>query len=198
MKRFLSFFLLLVLFLPLLSGCTSYQTKGYTKTGDVTNYVCLRIKDFGSVVIELYPDLAPLTVANFQSLVSSGYYNGQTFHRVAPGFVIQGGAHTGSGDAPTTIKGEFASNGVSGNTLSHTRGTVSMARTSINMDSASSQFFIVLEDATGLDGGYAAFGRVILGMSAVDRVADTETVGEEPVEKIVISEAYFVSPDNAG
>jgi peptidyl-prolyl cis-trans isomerase B (cyclophilin B) len=124
---------------------------------------------------ELYPEIAPNTVANFVNLVESGFYNGLIFHRVIPGFMIQGGDPTGTGMGGPgyAIKGEFAANGVK-NDLRHTRGVLSMAR-SMMKDSAGSQFFVMHEDAPHLDGQYAAFGKVIEGMDAVDNVAGTAT-----------------------
>lgn len=124
---------------------------------------------------ELYPEIAPNTVANFVNLVESGFYNGLIFHRVIPGFMIQGGDPTGTGMGGPgyAIKGEFAANGIK-NDLAHTRGVLSMAR-SMMKDSAGSQFFVMHEDAPHLDGQYAAFGKVIEGMDAVDNVANTPT-----------------------
>ncbi|NLC88735.1 MAG: peptidylprolyl isomerase, partial [Clostridiaceae bacterium] len=124
-----------------------------------------------SIVIELDEQAAPVTVANFQKLVAEGFYNGIIFHRIIPGFMIQGGdpQGTGTGGSDTHIKGEFASNGVN-NHLSHVRGAVSMARTQVP-DSASSQFFICHADSLFLDGQYAAFGKVVAGMEEVDRIA---------------------------
>lgn len=128
------------------------------------------------VTIELYPEYAPQTVANFVKLVKEGFYNGLTFHRIVPGFVAQGGDPDGdgSGGSDANIKGEFLANGVETNTLSHTKGVISMAR-SQHPDSASSQFFICLDDtATALDGSYAAFGKVIAGMDIVEKFAEVE------------------------
>lgn len=124
---------------------------------------------------ELYPEKAPNTVNNFISLANSGFYDGLTFHRVIPGFMIQGGCPdgTGMGGPGHTIKGEFLSNGVE-NTLRHTRGVLSMARAN-NPDSAGSQFFIMHADAPHLDGQYAAFGKVVEGMEAVDEIAAVPT-----------------------
>ena len=124
---------------------------------------------------ELYPEIAPNTVANFVNLVESGFYNGLIFHRVIPGFMIQGGDPTGTGMGGPgySIKGEFAANGVR-NSLRHTRGVLSMAR-SMMPNSAGSQFFVMHADAPHLDGQYAAFGKVIEGMEAVDHVAETKT-----------------------
>ncbi len=129
----------------------------------------------GSIVLELYPDLAPITVANFAELVKDKFYDGLIFHRVIAGFMIQGGdpQGTGMGGSKKTIKGEFAINGFQ-NPISHERGVISMARTSAP-NSASSQFFIMHEDGKFLDGQYAAFGRVIDGMDVVDRIAATKT-----------------------
>ena len=124
------------------------------------------------MVLELYPEVAPLTVANFEKLVSQGFYDGLIFHRVIPGFMIQGGdpEGTGMGGSPETIRGEFAANGVM-NPLKHERGVISMART-MAPNSASSQFFIMHKDAPHLDGSYAAFGRVVEGIEAVDHIAE--------------------------
>ena len=139
--------------------------------------VALYIKNYGAVVIELYPDVAPNTVNNFISLVKAGFYDDNTFHRLMPGFVLQGGdpSGTGTGDAGYKIKGEFTNNGFTNN-LKHTKGIVSMARGSYSMDSAGSQFFIMLGEAPHLDGDYAAFGKVIDGMEIVERIEKTEKV----------------------
>lgn len=120
---------------------------------------------------ELYPEKAPNTVNNFISLANKGFYDGLTFHRIIDGFMIQGGdpEGTGMGGSDGTIKGEFSANGVENN-LSHTRGAISMARNSVSMDSASSQFFIVQSDSTYLDGQYACFGYVTSGMEIVDQI----------------------------
>lgn len=134
----------------------------------------MKIRDHGTVRLELYPDIAPITVENFVKLASEGFYDGLTFHRIYPGFMIQGGdpAGNGSGGSGTNIKGEFSANGVE-NSLSHTRGVISMARAQ-NYDSASSQFFIMHADSTFLDGQYAAFGKVVEGMDVIDSVASVE------------------------
>lgn len=125
------------------------------------------------IKLELYPDIAPITVENFKSLVEKSFYNGLTFHRIIKGFMIQGGDPLGNGmgGSDKTIKGEFLANGVN-NTLRHTRGVISMARSSYP-DSASSQFFIMHEDAPHLDGNYAAFGKVTEGIEVVDSLAST-------------------------
>ena len=129
----------------------------------------------GKIEIELYPEVAPITVKNFEKLVSEGFYDGLIFHRVIPGFMIQGGdPHgTGMGGAKENIKGEFARNGVK-NDLKHTRGVISMAR-AFDPNSASSQFFIMHADAPHLDGSYAAFGKVVSGMEVVDEIASIPT-----------------------
>ena len=128
------------------------------------------------IKLELYPDIAPITVENFEKLVSEKFYDGLVFHRVISGFMIQGGCPdgTGMGGPGYHIKGEFASNGVK-NDLKHTRGVISMAR-SMDPNSAGSQFFIMHQDAPHLDGNYAAFGRVISGMEIVDILATTTPV----------------------
>lgn len=138
--------------------------------------VRMEMENGGIVEIELYPEYAPETVANFESLVAEGFYDGLTFHRVIAGFMIQGGdpLGTGMGGAPRKIKGEFAANGWKKNTLSHTRGVISMARSQM-FNSASSQFFICHADATFLNGQYAAFGKVVSGMETVDEIASVAT-----------------------
>ena len=162
-------------------------------------YADIAIKDYGTVSLELYPDKAPITVDNFVSLARSGFYDGLTFHRIMNGFMMQGGdpEGNGKGGSGTTIKGEFSANGVE-NDLSHVRGTVSMARSSGDMDSASSQFFIVQSDSVYLDGQYAGFGKVTSGIDIVDRICaeakpvdnnGTIPAAEQPViESITIRE----------
>ena len=143
------------------------------------------------IKIELDYDAAPITAANFEKLVREGFYDGLTFHRVIRGFMIQGGdpRGNGTGGSGTTIKGEFAANGVN-NTLLHKRGVISMARSQMP-DSASSQFFIMHEDAPHLDGQYAAFGKVVEGMEAVDEIAAVRTDWhDKPVEPVVMKRVY--------
>ncbi len=144
----------------------------------------------GQFTIELMPEFAPKTVENFEKLVRQGFYDGLTFHRVIDGFMAQGGdpMGTGMGGSSETIPGEFLSNGFADNKLSHTRGVISMAR-SMNPNSASSQFFICYDDASFLDGQYAAFGKVIEGMEVVDSFLEVKRVGSEggtPTEPIRI------------
>lgn len=140
--------------------------------------VAMYIEDYGSIVIELYPDIAPNTVNNFISLVKSGFYDNNTFHRLVPGFVLQGGDPNGMGTGGPgyTIKGEFSKNGVENN-LKHTKWIVSMAR-SQDYDSAGSQFFIMLGTAESLDGEYAAFGKVIDGKENINRIIKSEGVSD--------------------
>ena len=134
------------------------------------------IKDFGEITAELYPDKAPKTVENFLKLVDEGFFSGLIFHRVICGFMIQGGGYNEDFQQKHTasIKGEFASNGFRQNDIKHTRGVLSMARTMVK-DSASSQFFIMLQNAPHLDGEYAAFGMVTKGIEIVDEIAELPT-----------------------
>lgn len=147
--------------------------------------VAMEIENYGSIVIELYPEVAPNTVNNFISLVKSGFYDNNTFHRLMPGFVLQGGdpEGQGSGGPGYNIKGEFSANGFS-NDLKHTEGIISMARAQ-SYDSAGSQFFIMLGTATHLDGQYAAFGKVIDGMDNVRYIASNEPVANTESGKLV-------------
>lgn len=139
---------------------------------DNAAYATIDVEDYGTVTVALYPDYAPITVENFVKLAKDGFYDGLTFHRIMSGFMAQGGdpLGNGTGGSDEEIKGEFTSNGVN-NTLSHTRGAISMARSSLP-DSASSQFFIVHEDSTFLDGDYAVFGYVTEGMDVVDKICE--------------------------
>lgn len=141
-----------------------------------THHVEITIKDMGTIKVELDGDAAPITVQNFLDLAGSGFYDGLTFHRIINGFMMQGGDPNGdgTGGSEQTIKGEFAENGIE-NDLSHTRGAISMARAQ-DMDSASSQFFIVHQDSTYLDGQYACFGYVIDGMDIVDQIRENTKV----------------------
>ncbi|WP_353626184.1 peptidylprolyl isomerase [Bacillus sp. JCM 19041] len=143
---------------------------------DEVPIVTMEMEDGGIVKMELYPDMALHSVNNFVALIESGFYDGLTFHRIIPGFMVQGGdpEGTGQGGPGYAIKGEFSSNGIENN-LSHERGILSMAR-SQDADSAGSQFFIMHEDEPELDGNYAAFGKVIKGMEVIDQIAETETV----------------------
>ena len=149
--------------------------------------ITIQMKDGGVMKAELYPEIAPITVKNFVDLAAKGFYNGLIFHRVIPGFMIQGGdpQGTGMGGPGYTIKGEFSANGVR-NDLKHTRGVLSMAR-AYDPDSAGSQFFIMHENSPHLDGQYAAFGKVIEGIEVVDKIASVKTdYNDRPYEDQVI------------
>ena len=162
--------------------------KVYRTTETETDTVLI-MTSAGNIIVELYPDIAPITVANFKSLVARSYYDGTIFHRVIKDFMIQGGQ--GATSVPQ-IKGEFSANGVQ-NDLKHVRGVLSMARANA-MDSASSQFFICHGDAAWLDGQYAAFGRVISGMDAVDRIAVTQTdSNDRPLTDQVMIKVLFLA-----
>ena len=170
MKKFR--FLLGIVLIPILflTGCSSDEE---TLTGK--HHAEIVVQDYGTIKVELDADQAPITVQNFIDLANSGFYDGLTFHRIIEGFMIQGGDPNGDGTGGSghTIRGEFTQNGVN-NTLSHTRGAISMARSSA-VNSASSQFFIVHEDSTYLDGSYAVFGYVTEGMDVVDAIATSVT-----------------------
>lgn len=151
--------------------------------------VTMKINTGDTIKIELYPDVAPNTVNNFISLVKKGFYNNLTFHRIIKGFMIQGGdpEGTGMGGPGYSIKGEFTVGGFN-NTLKHTAGVISMARSAMP-DSAGSQFFIMHKDAPHLDGQYAAFGKVTEGMDAVDKIACVPTdYSDRPVDPVVMTE----------
>lgn len=163
--RRLSVMLLILSMILTLCGCEKEENP----------MVEIEMENGGIMRLELYPDIAPITVENFLDLVNDGFYDGLIFHRVINNFMIQGGDPTGTGmgGSENTIKGEFAQNGVK-NDLSHTRGVISMAR-SQSYDSASSQFFIVHQDSTYLDGSYAAFGKMVDGYDVLDEIATTPT-----------------------
>jgi len=176
-KRLLYLCILCLCCTALLAGCKNkkndtsnnpnYNSENYL-TGK--HYVKIEVEGFGEIVLELDADAAPATVTNFLNLVNTSFYNHLTFHRIIEGFMMQGGdpEGTGLGGSEYTIPGEFAANGFD-NPISHVRGTISMARAE-DYDSASSQFFIVQQDATALDGNYAAFGKVLFGMDVVDDI----------------------------
>lgn len=159
--------------------CVIALTLGLTATlsacGDEEYYADIVIKDYGTVTVKLDTESAPISCENFVTLAEDGFYDGLTFHRIMEGFMMQGGDPdgNGTGGSDKTIKGEFAENGYN-NPLSHIRGAISMAR-SDDPNSASSQFFIVHEDSTFLDGKYATFGYVTSGMSVVDEICTTVT-----------------------
>ena len=146
--------------------------------------VAMYVENYGSIVMELYPSVAPNTVNNFISLVKSGFYDNNSFHRLVPGFVLQGGdpEGTGAGGPGYTIKGEFSENGFENN-LSHKKWVVSMARSN-DADSAGSQFFICIDDATDLDGKYATFGKVIDGYKNIEKIIENENVADSNTGKL--------------
>lgn len=166
MKK-IGYLLIVVLTCFLITGCSS---DGDDKMLSGKINAEINIKDYGVIKLELDADSAPITVTNFVNLVNDKFYDGLTFHRIIDGFMIQGGdpLGNGTGGSEKTIKGEFKNNGVENN-ISHTRGTISMARSQAN-DSASSQFFIVQSDSTFLDGSYAGFGHITSGMEIVDKI----------------------------
>ncbi len=145
---------------------------------NATNHVQIDFEDYGTVTLELYGELAPITVENFLNLAESGFYDGLTIHRIYNGYLIQGGdpEGNGTGGSDETIKGEFAENGVE-NDLKHVRGVISMAR-SQDYDSASSQFFIMSNDESAFDGNYAAFGYVTEGMEVIDQIIANTPVAD--------------------
>lgn len=145
----------------------------YDSSNDEKHHVEIDVQDYGTITVELNATVAPETTANFLKLAGEGFYDGLTFHRIISGFMIQGGdpLGNGTGGSGSTIKGEFAINGVE-NPLSHTRGAISMGYAQGDYDGASSQFFIVHQDSTYLDGSYAAFGYVTEGMEVVDAICE--------------------------
>lgn len=177
-KKLFSTLLSVSLMMVMMMGCANSNTK---ETDTLTEKINAEIdvKDYGVIKLELDADEAPITVTNFVELAKSGFYDGLTFHRIISGFMIQGGdpLGDGTGGSEHTIQGEFSSNGVENN-ISHVRGTISMAR-SMENDSASSQFFIVHEDSTFLDGNYAGFGTVTEGMDVVDAICEAVPVEDD-------------------
>ncbi len=211
MKRIVSLLLLSCLLVTVILSTTA--------CGKPT-VVCIEVKDFGNITVELDKDAAPKTVKNFVSLVESGFYDGLTFHRIIKGFMIQGGdpKGDGTGGSDTNIKGEFSMNGVK-NPIDHKRGVISMARSGSVYEqyisygyytydtlpaeaqadikeawnSASSQFFIVHEDSPHLNGNYAAFGYVIDGMDVVDAIASVSVnSNDKPLDTVTINRIYIV------
>ncbi len=193
-----------------LASCGGVKTPAKQETFDVTTKekvnVQILLEDGRTMDLELYPKIAPITVQNFVDLATSGFYDGLTFHRVVSGFVVQGGDPNGdgTGGSATKIKGEFSENGVE-NTLSHTKGVISMARQSsltgaegevdTLMDSATSQFFIVLSNnaKTSLDGKYASFGKMTKGFDVLEQLgAVSVDSNDKPIEEIVINSIRVV------
>ncbi len=168
---------------------------GSDNTAPAHSKVRFEMEDGTTFTVELYPEYAPKTVENFLQLVTSGFYNGLTFHRVVPGFVVQGGCPegTGMGGSGKNVEGEFASNGYEGNTLSHKKGVISMARAN-DPNSASSQFFICVDDASFLDGNYAAFGEVVEGYENVEKIAAVKTdPNDKPMTPVVMKNVSVVT-----
>lgn len=199
MNKVLLPLLMIMLIAGVLLGCQSKKDEAETDANQNTEVevnheewdgdnpvVTMKMENGGEVVMELYPNVAPNTVNNFISLVQEGFYDGLIFHRVIPGFMIQGGdpEGTGMGGPGYAIAGEFSANGFE-NDLAHERGVLSMARTQ-DPNSAGSQFFIMTDPAPHLDGEYAAFGKVIEGMEVVDEIVQSETEGDRPIEDQVI------------
>jgi len=206
MKKIFNIVILVLVVSILSTGCSSkneenllginFNIEGNTVDNlnyDTTNpLVAMKIKNYGAIVIELYPDVAPNTVNNFISLTKSGFYDNNTFHRLVKGFVLQGGdpSGTGTGGPGYHIQGEFTSNNFK-NDLKHTKGIVSMARSSLP-NSAGSQFFIMLGSASNLDGEYAAFGKVIDGMEIIEKIEKNEKVTNEILNNILTIEKAIV------
>ena len=159
-------------------GKKEAETTDDTSSGYGIHHAVITVENYGEIKLELDGDTAPITTENFINLAKSGFYDGLTFHRIISGFMIQGGdpKGNGTGGSDKTIKGEFSNNGVKNN-ISHKRGVISMAR-SQDMNSASSQFFIMHKDADYLDGSYAAFGHVTEGMDIVDKIAENTPVAD--------------------
>lgn len=197
MKKKLSILGLLIIPAIMMVSCVNSKTDKTTTQDTAVEQIeqpenlpeaTIKIKGYGTIKAELYPHEAPNTVNNFVKLVNDKFYDGLTFHRVIKGFVLQGGCikGTGSGDAGFSIDGEFKSNGFAVNDIKHTKGVLSMARTS-NPNSADSQFFIMSGDAKHLDNEYAAFGKVTEGIEIVDKISDIKVDKKDmPLEKISI------------
>ena len=203
MKRISAALLCMIMVFALLSSCgKNSESEVETASGEHTK-ILFTMENGETFTVETYPEYAPETCKNFVKLVSDGFYDGLTFHRVIPDFMAQGGdpKGDGTGGSSQNIRGEFSANGFTQNTLSHTRGVISMARSSQSYDSASSQFFICYSDnyKSTLDGNYAAFGKVIDGMETVDNFLKIErgfSSGDnsfsKPLEPIVIKTAEVI------
>ncbi|WP_078553585.1 peptidylprolyl isomerase [Bacillus alkalicellulosilyticus] len=199
--------MLLLFFVVIIAGCGTSEEQpeatqpetGTSPSNETNPIVTIVMENNEEIKIELFPEVAPNTVNNFISLVEEGYYDGLIFHRVIPGFVIQGGDPLGNGTGGPgySIPGEFTANGFENN-LSHEPGVISMAR-SRHFDSAGSQFFIVVGNATSLDGEYAGFGKVIDGMDTVNAIVQEEAVNERPqkdqVMQMVTVETHGIDYD---
>ena len=199
MKKLIALATAALLATSLLVGCGNKSDSSTKDPEDLlsgTHQAEIKVKDYGTIKVELDADTTPISVTNFVNLAKDGFYDGLTFHRIMSGFMIQGGdpKGNGTGGSDTTIKGEFSANGVE-NDISHTRGTISMARSQA-MDSASSQFFIVHEDSPFLDGNYAAFGHVTEGMEVVDAICEaavpTDSNGTIPADSQPVIESITI------
>lgn len=189
LKQSLSRILIITTALSLLFAMTACKSKSYNKAAQPIgkHHVEIEVEDYGVIKLELDGDVAPISVQNFMDLANSGFYNGSPFHRIIKGFMAQGGGAPANwtGAQPKTITGEFSVNGIN-NTIKHTRGTISMARTNAGYNTGSSQFFICHQDCPSLDGSYAAFGHVTEGMEIIDQMV------EVPVE----DDNGTVAPEN--
>lgn len=202
-KRFMACLLVLLVFTTLLAGCKKKETpQDPTIYLTGIHYVAIDVQNYGTITLALDADTAPITVTNFLSLAESGFYNGLTFHRIIDGFMVQGGdpSGDGTGGSEQKITGEFSANGIE-NPISHTRGTISMAR-SKDYNSASSQFFITQQDSGSLDGIYAAFGKVLAGMGVVDLLCMNTPVQDEngtvlEEDQPIINSIYTISEEAA-
>lgn len=179
MKKKIYMMLMSVALVFALTACGGSEGTEESGSGGGKHHVEIKVQDYGTIKVELDADAAPITVENFMKLVKDGFYDGLTFHRIISGFMIQGGDPdgNGTGGSDQTIKGEFSANGVK-NDISHVRGVISMARSQDN-DSASSQFFIMHQDGTYLDGQYAAFGKVTEGIEIVDQICEKTPVTDD-------------------
>lgn len=186
-----------------LNGKTIYniENKKYIESEEATNYIKIDVNNYGIMIAELYPKVAPITVENIKELIKAKFYDGIIFHRVIKDFMIQTGDPTGTGmgGSEKEIKGEFEINGIKNN-ISHTRGVLSMARRGSNpetedtLNSASSQFFIVHQDSNFLDGSYASFGKLLNGYDILDKIATTSTdQNDKPLNDIKINSIRFVT-----
>lgn len=206
MKKQITFILCSLLSVLLLCSCGIADSASSESIAQSTSepvllsglhHVEIAIENYGTIALELDADIAPITVTNFLQLAEEGFYDGLTFHRIINGFMMQGGdpRGDGTGGSENTIKGEFSSNGVE-NSISHVRGVISMARSRL-ADSASSQFFIVHQDSTFLDGDYAAFGHVTQGIEIVDAICENAVVEDnngsvKPANQPVITSVTVV------
>jgi len=186
MKRKIAFILTVLILATICGACAKSSAPVKAE---------ITMSNGGKITLELDSAAAPKTVANFVKLANEGFYDDLTFHRIIPGFMIQGGdpAGDGTGGSTDTLYGEFSNNGWKKNNISHVRGVISMARKQLPLDSATSQFFITNADSTFLDGDYAAFGRVTSGMEVVDEISAVKTnANDKPLEPVVIKSIRIV------